>query len=315
MTVESATGEEGGGVPVTVLIPVLNGAATVGDMLRALLAQAEALPGMEVLVVDNGSTDGTQAIVQQFPVTLLHEPRRGISAARNCGLRAARGALIVCLDADTLPTRRWLREIVRPFEDPAVVLAAGAIQTFQPETAAERYCDASGIFHPCHHAQAKVLPFAVGMNMAVRRAAAQEVGGWDEAFRWGEDVDFSRRLLKAHPGALVYCARALVFHRNRTTTAALARQANGYGRGTAMIYQRYPDETPWGIRQIFTVFGLLAGRGIGAGVMWCGRMLRLVRPERAELRVCHALWSWCFWRGFFQQYYGARKVGGGAAHE
>jgi len=255
VTAESVTGQEP--VPVTVIVPVLNGAATIADMLRALLAQARALPGMEVLVVDNGSTDGTPALVQQFPVTLLREPRRGISAARNCGLRAARGALIACLDADTLPTRRWLREIVRPFEDSAVVLAAGAIQTFQPETAAERYCDASGMFHPCHHAQAKVFPFAVGMNLAVRRTVAQAVGGWDEAFPCAEDVDFSHRVLNAHPGALVYCERALVFHRNRTTTPALARQAHGYGRGMALIYRRYPEQIPWGIRQIGTVLGML----------------------------------------------------------
>jgi cellulose synthase/poly-beta-1,6-N-acetylglucosamine synthase-like glycosyltransferase len=283
-------------------------------MLRALLAQADTLSGMEVLVVDNGSTDGTQAIVRQFPVTLLHESRRGISAARNCGLRAARGALIVCLDADTLPTRRWLRELIRPFENPAVVQTAGAIQTFQPETAAERYCDASGIFHPCHHAQAKVFPFAVGMNMAVRTVVAREVGGWDEAFPWGEDIDMSQRLLKAHPEALVYCPRALVFHRNRTTTAALARQANGYGKGTALIYQRYPARAPWGIRQIFIVLSTVSGRGMRAGVMECGRILRLVKPQRAELAACHALWCWCFWRGFFQQYYGPRTSGGGTAH-
>src|SRR5271170_322403 len=116
---------------VTVILPVLNGAATIGDTLAALCSQAGAPKQMEVLVIDNGSTDGTVEIVRKFPVTLLHEPMRGPSRARNCGLKAAKGEILVCLDADTLPTRRWLRELIRPFEDAGAVLVGGEILSFQ----------------------------------------------------------------------------------------------------------------------------------------------------------------------------------------
>ena len=227
--------------PISVIIPVFNGAATVADTLAALLAQTGVRDAMEVLVVDNNSTDNTVEIVRRFPVTLLREMRPGPSMVRNKGLSAARGEIIVCLDADTLPTRRWLAELLKPLEDPSVLIVGGAVLTYDPQNAAERYLDASGIYNPEHNVKAKVFPFATGMNMAVRVSALREVGGWEEAFRWGEDVDLSHRILLRHPGTLAYAERAVIFHRNRTTLEAMARQAFGYGRGAAVVFRRFPE--------------------------------------------------------------------------
>ncbi len=288
---------------VTVILPVLNGAETLGDTLAALGSQVGAPKQVEVLVIDNGSTDGTQEIVRKFPVTLLHEPMRGPSRARNCGLKAATGEILVCLDADTLPTRRWLRELIRPFEDEAVVLVGGEILSFQPKTASERYIDASGIFRPRHHVEEKRFPFVVGMNMAVRTEAARAVGGWRTAFLYGEDVDISHRILQKYPASLRYAEKALMFHRNRTTIRGLGRQARGYGRGMALVYRQYPSEARWSPLKLGAVgFSMLARGGVAAGAV-LGRCVGLAGRERVELSACHAIWSWCFWRGFFEEYY------------
>ena len=94
---------------VSVVIPVLNGGETIGDTLAGLMQQVRCPRETEIIVVDNGSKDQTRAVVEKFPITLLTEPKRGPSAARNRGLYTAQGDIVAHLDADTMPTRRWRR--------------------------------------------------------------------------------------------------------------------------------------------------------------------------------------------------------------
>ena len=166
-----------GAPSVSVIIPVLNGAATIGDTLAALQTQTGAPAGVQTLVVDNGSTDATAQIVRRFDVTLLEEAKRGPGAARNRGLRAAAGAVIAHLDADTIPARRWLTEIIAPFGDADVQLVGGRTLAFRPETAAERYVARAALFDAEATIARAVLPFVPSLNMAVRRDAALAIGG------------------------------------------------------------------------------------------------------------------------------------------
>src|SRR5438128_6095327 len=154
---------------VGVVVPVRNGAGTMADLLEALLGgQSAPAADTEVVVVDNGSTDGTREIVRGRGVMLLEEPNLGPAAARNCGLRHARGEVVAHLDADTLPTRRWLAELVAPFADPEVVLVAGRTLSYPPETPAERYVAASGLFETERAIRRRPFPFAPSLNLAVR---------------------------------------------------------------------------------------------------------------------------------------------------
>ena len=292
-------------VRVSVIVPVRNGEATLGDMLAALVAQKEA-GETEVLVVDNGSTDRTADIARQFPVTLLHESTPGTSAARNAALRVARGEIIACLDADTLPTRRWLSELIRPFSNPAVMIVGGKVLTYSPTNATEMYYDACDMYGSRHNVYAKVFQFAVGMNAAVRTSAAREAGGWEESLMWGEDIDFSERILRRFPDSLAYAEKAVLFHRHRSTHEALVRQALGYGRGAAMIHQRYPDKSTWRALSPLIVAGCVAGRWGNVCTATARRMLGRMDRTRADITYCHALWSWHFWRGFFIEYYWLR---------
>jgi glycosyltransferase involved in cell wall biosynthesis len=291
---------------ISIILPVYNGAATIADTLTSLLAQAGLRDSFEILVINNASTDNTAEIVAPFPVTLIHEPRKGASAARNAGLRASQGQIIAYTDADTLPTRRWLAELIRPFNDPAVMIVGGAILSYDPQNAAERYLDASGIYGSHHNVKAKVFPFAVGMNMAVRTSVVRQIGGWEESLLWGEDIDFSHRILRQFPHALAYAPAALLFHRNRSTLDALARQAIGYGRGAAMIYCRFPDIAQWRLLSSLIVMGSLLGRWINVLITKLASTFRFIDSRHAELAFSHALWSWSFWRGFFAEYYWLR---------
>jgi glycosyltransferase involved in cell wall biosynthesis len=290
---------------VSVVVPVLNGEETIGAMLTALMDQSGAPADIEYIVVDNGSTDDTCAIVASFPkVTLLHEARRGPAAARNCGLRAARGDIVVHLDADTLPTRRWLRGIVAAFQDPSVAIAVGQTLVFRPSTPVERYIAAAGLYESERAITRPPFPFAPSLNMAVRRSLALAAGGWCEELMTAEDVDFSQRVLALAPGPIAYAADAVLFHRTRSTSAQLAKLASSYGRGVAQMYERYPERARWDLGKDAIVARRMSVRAVLPPLLQLGHALRIVDAERLEFATYHRLWSWHFSSGFLREHYG-----------
>jgi len=294
---------------VSVVIPVLDGEEMIGDLLRALGEQSAAPDRMEIIVVDNGSTDSTRDIVRGVPgVELLEEPVRGPSAARNRGLRHARGDVVAHLDADTLPTRRWLAEIVTPFADPEIVVVTGKTVAYRPTTGAERYTAAAGLMDSDQTVRRDPFPLAASGNMAVRREAALSIGGWNEDMYTGEDADFSHRLRKAVGCEIVYAPRAVLFHRHRSTDDQLRRQARTYGEGAARLYLRYPDEVRWDARKSMVLAGRLAVRTVLPPALRVARLFGLADPERVEFAWYHRLWTWQFWRGFAREYRRGRSA-------
>jgi len=294
----------------SVVVPVFNGAATIGDMLRALCSQARSPSELELIVVDNGSTDQTREVVGRYDVTLLEEPTRGPSAARNRGLRHATGEIVVHLDADTVPTRDWLASILEPFVDATVVLAAGQCLSFPPQTPPERYLSRFQLYDAEKNIHRAVLPFVASMNMAVRRSAAEAVGGWAEDMPTSEDVDFCTRVLRQFPRPIAYAPKALLFHRNRDTEAGLQKQAWTYGEGVADTYRRYPGELHWGLPQYLRLGWYRLWRATRPAVLGAGRVVGLGSDEAVEYARYHLIWTRWFWRGFFSFYRsGTRRSG------
>lgn len=292
----------------SIVIPVLNGEATIGDTLRALHAQAGGLEGVEIIVVDNGSTDATIAVVSGYPVRILHEAVRGVSAARNHGLREARGEVYINVDADTVPSRVWLREMLAAFSDPSVILVGGRILSLPPQNAVERYIDQSGLHQPQYSIENPVMPFVVGCNLAVRRTAAIAVGGWNEALPRGDDVDFSTRLLRHFDTRIHYQPSATLFHRHRVDEEGLCRQAWGYGHGMALLYPLYPEQLDWNRWKLLHIARILATRFLTEGWTTAGHRLGWVSGDRREFAHYHRKWGWYFWRGFLNAFYGDRRL-------
>lgn len=294
---------------VSVIVPVLNGADTVGDLLAALSNQSSLSPDVEILVVDNGSQDETCAIVKRFPVILLQENKRGPGAARNRGLDHATGEVIAYLDADTLPSRRWLSQIAQPFTDPEVNLVGGKTISYKPETGAERFYARFGIHLTEYSLSRQRFPFFASRNLAVRRKDALAVGGWAEDMPTAEDMDFCYRLQREIPGKMVFQESAVLFHRDRTNDNALWRQAWSYGEGLAHMYRRYPNQAPWGWRERRLVGKTLAYRSLRPIALQIGNMAGWVCDDELEFAVYLRKWSWSYWRGFHHMYAtGRRKV-------
>lgn len=109
---------------VSIVIPVYNEESYIVSCLESI--QCQSVKPLEVIVVDNNSTDATVDIVKRFDfVTLLHEPEQGVLAARRTGMDAAKGDIIARIDADTMLSNNWLETVVNTFRDESVSAASG----------------------------------------------------------------------------------------------------------------------------------------------------------------------------------------------
>lgn len=221
---------------ISVVVPVLNMAGTVGSCLKALTTQTYPASLTQILVVDNGSHDDTPRIVARYPVVLLHEPRAGAPSARNRGIEAATGDLIAFTDADCVPTRGWLAEIVKTYEAEHATVVAGPLAPVDPEASAiAAYSASIGQYDPSKTLFHPRFPYAVTANVAFHRTVFERVGLFDPAYTTFDSAELFQRIRAAGLLAAAVARRALVFYRTRRTVRAFVRQNYGYGAGFARL--------------------------------------------------------------------------------
>jgi len=225
---------------VSVIVPVHDGAETIGRCLDALCGLDYPEHAYEVVVVDNRSGDTTRDIVATYPVRLVEE--RGVQssyAARNRGVLASTGQVLAFTDADCVPDRGWLRALVWPLAAPDVGGVAGAIEPYDTASTVERYQARHAIraerafAHP-------VLPFAQTANAAYPRAIVEALGGFDASLPFGGDLDFSWRMQRTTGRRLVFEPTALVRHRHRTTWRGLMALYEKNAIANCLLSGRYP---------------------------------------------------------------------------
>ena len=238
---------------VSVVIPVLNAARTLPRTLAALAALEPAAD--ELIFVDNGSTDDTRERLAAFAaagcakVIVLEETRRGASAARNTGARAATGEVIAFTDADCCPRPDWLAALAVPLADPGVGAVAGRLLSTPPRGVVEAF---SSLFTlqsaPAAARHTRWTPWTGGFptaNLAVRRGLLQILGGFDESVAiYGEDYDLCARIYEAG-AAIVYTPAAVVEHQHRVALRSMLRQAFGFGRSHAWLMRRHVRQGLW----------------------------------------------------------------------
>ena len=240
---------------ISVIIPVRNMADTIGDQLQALSHQT--FTGeWELIVADNGSTDGTQAIcarwIDRLPMLRLVDAsaRPGPSAARNIGAAAARGSVFAFCDADDAVFPGWLEHCVTASERHDHI--AGALDAFSLNSFPVPAWEARALYAPPFAMSFK--PFAIGANMVVSRRAFMDVGGFCESLSASQDVDFSWRVqLAGYP--LYFEPEAAVAKRYRRTVRAACRQSMEWGIADIELYRRFRQfglEFPVGLGPLYS---------------------------------------------------------------
>ncbi len=264
-------------VKVSVVVPARNEAARIRACLRALLSQDYPREAYEVIVVDDGSTDGTAEVAAGFGVSVVRQPPLGGAAARNAGIAHARGQVVAFTDADCVPARDWLRRLVEPFEEADVAGCAGDVAG-SGESLVARYVDEAGVFRLATRMRARPWPNFVTANVAYRRAVFDALGGFDPALAAASDMEMSWRIARDGRFRVVPCPSAVVHHMHPSTVRGLCQQWFGYGAGRARLLAKTRGTRATlaeGVRQAFLALAsagtapvralrrLLTGRGAG----------------------------------------------------
>lgn len=225
---------------VSVVVCAYNAADTIDECLTALGNLN--YPDFEVIVVDDGSSDGTGAIAAEHAFArIIRTPQGGLSAARNIGLEHATGQIVAYTDADVRVDPEWLAYLVQPFRDPEVAGAGGPAVVPQDDSWFAQ-CVARAPGSPTHVLlNDRIAEHVPGCNCAFRRDALLAVGGFNPIFlRAGDDVDVCWKI-QSRGWRIGFAPAALVWHRHRATTRAYWRQQVGYGEGETWLTHEHPD--------------------------------------------------------------------------
>src|SRR4029450_7611402 len=166
---------------VSVIVCTHNGSSTIRDCLEGI--EQLDYPGIEVIVVDDGSKDGTAAVAEGFDLRLIRTPNLGLSSARNTGIAAASGKIVAFLDDDSVPDRHWLRYLVSELlENNHAGVGGPNIPPSHARTVPQAIaCGPGGPIHVL--LTDKVAEHIPGCNMAFWKDALETVGGFDPQFR------------------------------------------------------------------------------------------------------------------------------------
>jgi len=219
---------------LSVIIPARNAAGTLPDTLAALRRE----PVHEVIVVDDGSSDATPELARAGGARVISLPPSGRAVARNRGAAAAEGTLFAFLDADCVAQPGWAEALTRCLARAPLVGAAVRVGTSANPTAAERF-DALWRFQ-----QERAVHeggWSAGANLAIARDAFEQIGGFDERYRAGDDVDLCIRARRAG-FAIAWCAAAEVVHPASRTLRELRRRAVRQGFSSTVLARRLDGE-------------------------------------------------------------------------
>jgi cellulose synthase/poly-beta-1,6-N-acetylglucosamine synthase-like glycosyltransferase len=229
-------------IGISVIVPVRNAARTIGACLDGLEAQSVSRDRYEVIVVDDGSTDDTRDKVKGYSVILLTQAHQGPAAARNRGVGAARGEIVLFTDADCVPDREWIEEMVRPFTDPEVVGVKGAYLTRQEEVVA-RFVQREYEERYERMARRRFIDFIDTYSAGYRREVFLAQGGFDAGYPNAsvEDQELSFRL--AERGyKMVFNPRAAVYHQHPDSVTAYFKRKLNIGYWKVRVLQSHPGK-------------------------------------------------------------------------
>ena len=255
---------------LSVLICSFNGGVGVDRCLSALVGQT-IRSRLEIIVVDDGSSDATSDVARRHGVCLFRHPvNRGLAAARNSGVQAATTPVVAFLDDDCEPEPKWAEKLLAHYQEaiagvggPVLVSASpgfmrGYLQRNNPLRPLELDLAKSGklpyrlylylkrLWRSTERSEERDVYSFAGANMSFRRQVLLDAGCFDERFSFGaEELDLCLRLARTFPAArLVFSPEVRVVHHFEASLRDTLRRSRSYGRGSARLYRKWPEVRP-----------------------------------------------------------------------
>ena len=220
---------------VSVIVPVYNDQVHIGLLIESLLSQDYPQKKTEIIIVDNNSRDKSPEIIRKFPVTMLYEKDIQSSyAARNRGIKKARGQILAFIDSDCRADQCWLTQGVKKLLDESADLVAGQVAfTFsRKKNLAEMYDSVTNFAFEYYVSQG----VSATANLFVKAQLFQKIGLFPAQVKSGGDLQWTQKATR-RGFALVYAPRAIVKHPARPLGQLLAKQFR-VGAGHVDIFLR-----------------------------------------------------------------------------
>ena len=249
----------------SIIVPTYNAEGTIETCLSAFKNQSIPKEDYEVIVVDDGSTDGTADIVKRYPVKYIRQENKGPAAARNNGANHAVGDIILFSDSDCVPDANWVNEMVKPFEDAKVTAVKGAYRNKQKSIVA-RFAQIEFEERFEMLKKSESIDMVDTYSAGFRKDIFLKMGGFDTSFPVAnnEDTELSYRMSRLGL-KMVFNPDAIVYHLNHPDSVkryARLKFWRGYWR--MVVYKRFPDKilkdtyTPQTLKlQTLALFGII----------------------------------------------------------
>ena len=243
---------------VSIIVPCFNEEKNIGDCLKSLVSLNYQYGSREIIVVDGGSNDHTQSIIRDLQrihekIILVVEPKKGVAAGRNAGVKTAKYDYVALIDADCEAPSNWLTILVKNYlkitKINDKVIAVGGANN--PPANSSKFLKAIGValdsyfgsFSSPQGRQFKVNRYVASLaslNVLYKKRAIVDIGYYDESlFSEAEDADLNYRL-SLSGCKLIFIPESFVLHKLRPTPKTWLTNMFRYGKGRARLLKRYP---------------------------------------------------------------------------
>lgn len=230
---------------LSVVIPVKDRADELKRCLASLAALSYPREKLQIIVVDDGSSDDSPAVARACGAQVVHSGGTGLgpAAARNVGASFARGEILAFIDSDCSASTEWLTELLPAFDDPKTVAVGGKVDGMCTESAVDRYeavmSSLSLGSRERSGSEGDDTFYLPSCNLLVRRDAFLAVDGFDDTMHVGEDVDLTWRL-RDEGLTITYLPAGTVLHEHRSTLRSFMSRRFDYGTSEGMLQILHP---------------------------------------------------------------------------
>jgi len=239
---------------VSIVVGIRNEEKFIEECIESLLNLDYPRDSYEIIIVDGMSTDKTRDIVQKYPVKLFLNERKNVAAARNLGVKNARGELVAFTDGDCKVDTQWLKALICEMQKAPddVVCFGGPNLIFDTDPvfgrvvgyAQESFLGSGGSAQSKNSTKKHYVGSLPNCNAMYKKVAIQEVGGFDERFVVGQDGDLNYRIGKKG-NRFLYIPEAQVLHHRRGTLKSFSVRMFKYGMWMAELFKKHGEFVRW----------------------------------------------------------------------
>jgi mycofactocin system glycosyltransferase len=230
---------------ISIVIPVKDRADELKRCLTSLSCLNYPQEKLQVIVVDDGSSDDSPLVARQFRAMLVPSGGigRGPAAARNVGASMANGEILAFIDSDCTASQEWLNELIPAFNDPAMAAVGGQVDGMCTESVVDRYESAMSSLslgsRERFGSSGSDTFYLPSCNLLVRRSAFRSAGGFKDEMHVGEDVDLTWRL-RDKGWTISYLPTGNVLHEHRSSIRSFMSRRFDYGTSEGMLQLLHP---------------------------------------------------------------------------